>query len=178
MRRIFRVFWVILALVFLLEAWLWSKLAPIVALIVSLIPLQGIKARIATLIGGLSPAATLIVFVVPAIVLFPIKISALWLFHRGYWMSGVGMLIFAKLAGVGVTAFIFEVTRPKLMQLAWFARLYEWVMRGLAWAHEMVDPIKRRIRQYVYLLRPRNAGRFYRHFARVRRRMQHPAPAE
>jgi hypothetical protein len=178
MRRVFRIFWIILALVFLLEAWLWSKLAPIVAFIVRLIPLQPIKARIASVIGRLSPAATLIVFVVPAIVLFPIKITALWLFHRGYWMAGVGMLIFAKLAGVGVTAFIFEVTRPKLMQLAWFARLYDLVMRGLAWAHEMVAPIKRRIRKYVHVLRPRNAGRFYRHLTRVRRRMQHPAPAE
>jgi hypothetical protein len=42
----------------------------------------------------------------------------------------------------------------------------------------MVAPIKRRIRQYRYMLRPRNAGRFYRHLMRVRRRMQHPAPAE
>jgi hypothetical protein len=178
MRRVLRIFWVILALVFLLEAWLWTTLAPIVAFIVWLIPLQGIKTRIAAVIGRLSPAATLIVFVVPALVLFPIKISALWLFHRGYWMAGIGMLVFAKLAGLGVTAFIFEVTRPKLMQLAWFARLYDIVMRGLAWAHEMVEPTKRRVRKYIYVLRPRNAGRFYRHITRVRRRMQHPALAE
>jgi hypothetical protein len=63
------------------------------------------------------------------------------------------------------------------MQLPWFARLYDIVMRGLAWAHAMVDPIKRRMRKYVYVLRPRNAGRFYRHLMRVRRRMQQPAGA-
>jgi hypothetical protein len=50
-------------------------------------------------------------------------------------------------------------------------------MRGLAWAHATVDPIKRRLRKYVHVLRPRNAGRFYRHLMRVRRRMQQPAPA-
>ena len=62
-------------------------------------------------------------------------------------------------------------------QMAWFAKLYDLVMRGLAWAHAMVDPIKRRVRKYVHMLRPRNAGRFYRHLMRVRRRMQHAAPA-
>ena len=178
MRRIVRVFWVILALLFLLEAWLWARLAPIVAYLVALLPLRIIKARIAAAIEALPPAATLVVFLVPIAVLLPVKIAAVWLLHGGHWLAGVGMLIFAKLAGLGVTAFVFEITRPKLMQLAWFARLYALVMRGLDWAHAMVDPIRRRIRQYTYMLRPRNAGRFYRHFMRVRRRMQHATPAE
>src|SRR6266700_1438129 len=162
MRRIVRVFWIILALIFLLEAWLWSQLAPVVAFVVWLLPLQAIKARIAAAIEGLPPAATLIVFAVPFAILLPIKLVALWLFHGGHWLAGIGALVFAKLAGLGVTAFIFELTRPKLLQIGWFARLYEVVMRGLAWAHAMVDPIKRRLRKYVYVLRPRNAGRFYR----------------
>ncbi len=179
MRRITHAFWVVLALIFLFEAWLWEKLAPIVAFIVSFIPLRDIKARVATWIEGLPPAATLIVFVVPVAVLFPIKIAGLWFFHHGQWLAGVGALVFAKVAGLGVTAFVFEITRPKLLQLPWFARLYELVMRGLAWAHAMVDPIKRRMRKYVHVLRPRNAGRFYRHLMRVRRRMQQQAaPAE
>jgi hypothetical protein len=178
MRHLIRAFWVILALIFLFEAWLWSKLTPIVAFIVWLIPLQGIKARIAAAIERLPPNATLVVFAVPVAVLFPIKIAALWLFHRGDWLAGLAALVFAKLAGLGVTAFVFEVTRPKLLQIAWFARLYAVVMRGLAWAHAMVDPIKRRMRKYIYVLQPRNAGRFYRHLLRVRRRMQQPAPAE
>ena len=178
MRRLLRVFWVILALLFLLEAWLWSRLEPIVAALVALLPLKTIKAKTAAAVEALPPSATLVVFLVPVAVLLPVKIAALWLFHEGYWLAGIGALIFAKLAGLGVTAFVFEVTRPKLMQLAWFARLYALVMRGLDWAHAMVEPVKRRIRQYSYMLRPRNSGRFYRHLMRVRRRMQHPVPAE
>ncbi|HYW59873.1 MAG TPA: hypothetical protein VE909_05065 [Xanthobacteraceae bacterium] len=178
MRRITHVLWIIVALIFLLEAWLWAKLAPIVAFLVWLVPLQPIKARIAAAIEGLPPAATLVVFAVPVAVLFPIKLAALWAFGHGHWIAGVGALVFAKLAGLGVTAFVFEATRPKLMQIGWFAQLYELVMRGLAWAHTTVDPIKRRLRKYVHVLQPRNAGRFYRHLMRVRRRMQQPAPAE
>ena len=178
MRRLVRVFWVILALLFLLEAWLWTRLEPIVAALVALLPLKIIKAKTAGAIEALPPAATLVVFLVPVATLLPVKIAALWLLHGGHWFAGAAVLVFAKLAGLGITAFVFEITRPKLMQLAWFARLYALVMRGLDWAHAMVDPIKRRIRQYSYMLRPRNAGRFYRHFMRVRRRMQHATPAE
>jgi hypothetical protein len=178
MRRIIHAFWVVLALLFLLEAWLWEKLAPIVAFLVAFIPLREIKAKIAASIEGLPPTATLIVFAVPIAVLLPIKISALWFFHHGHWLAGIGALVFAKLAGLGVTAFIFEITRPKLLQLAWFRTVYDAVMRGLAWAHAITDPIKRRMRKYVHVLRPRNAGRFYRHLMRVRRRMHQAAPAE
>jgi hypothetical protein len=177
LRRLARIFWVILAIIFLFEAWLWALLAPVVAFVVALLPLRAVKAKIASAIGGLSPAATLVVFIIPPAILFPIKLAAIWLFHHHYWLAGIAALVFAKLAGLGVTAFIFEVTRPKLVQMVWFANLYDIVMRGLGWAHAMVDPIKRRLRKYVRMLRPRNAGRFYRHFMRVRRRMRQPAAA-
>ena len=177
LRRLARIFWVILAIIFLFEAWLWAQLAPIVAFIVALLPLRAIKTKIASGIAQLSPVATLVVFIIPPAILFPIKLAAIWLFHHHYWFGGIAALVFAKLAGLGVTAFIFEVTRPKLMQMVWFATLYDVVMRGLGWAHAMVDPIKRRLRKYVRMLRPRNAGRFYRHFMRVRRRMRQPAAA-
>ena len=178
MRRIVRVFWVILALLFLLEAWLWSRLEPVVAALVAVLPLKTLKAKTAAAVEALPPAATLVVFLVPIAVLLPVKVAAVWLLHGGHWLAGAAVLVVAKLVGLGVTAFVFDITRPKLLQLAWFAKLYALVMRGLDWAHAMVDPIKRRIRQYTYMLRPRNAGRFYRHVMRVRRRMQHPAPAE
>ena len=47
---------------------------------------------------------------------------------------------------LGVTAFIFDVTRPKLLQLAWFRWLYEHMLVWLAKAHALVDPIKPRMR--------------------------------
>ena len=61
MRRLLRPILILLALLFLLEAWLWTHLEPLVAWAVALIPLQGLKARIAAAIERLSPAATLIV---------------------------------------------------------------------------------------------------------------------
>jgi hypothetical protein len=73
---------------------------------------------------------------------------------------------------VGVTAFIFDLTQPKLMQMPWFRWLYDRVMAGLAWAHGLIDPIKRRLRSFFRMWGPRRAGRTSRLLARIRRRMQ------
>ena len=147
MRRLLRPLLILLALVFLFEAWLWNHLAPIVAWIVARIPLRAIKARIAAWIEHLPPAATLVVFVVPVLLLLPLKFVGLWMLAHGYWLGALGVLAFAKVVSVGVTAFIFDLTRPKLLQMAWFRWLYERVMAWLAWAHGLIDPIKRRLKQ-------------------------------
>ena len=54
---------------------------------------------------------TLIVFIVPVIPLFPLKLVGLWLLTHEYWLSAIFTIVFAKFLGVGVTAFIFDVTR-------------------------------------------------------------------
>jgi hypothetical protein len=172
MRRLLRPFLILLALVFLFEAWLWSHLAPIVGWIVARIPLREIKARAAAWIESLPPAATLGVFVVPVLLLLPFKFLGLWLLAHGHWLDALGVLALAKVVSLGVTAFIFDLTRPKLLRLAWFRRLYDRVMIWLAWAHELVDPIKRRIKRAFRMFAPRRAGRTLRLLLRVRRRMQ------
>ena len=60
---------------------------------------------------------------------------------------------------LGVTAFIFDLTRPKLLQLGWFRWLYEHMLVWLAWAHGLVDPIKPRIRCGSECSRRKRAGR-------------------
>jgi hypothetical protein len=163
---------ILLALVFLLEAWLWSQLAPIVGWIVARIPLRRIKAAVGAWIEGLPPVATLGVFIVPILLLLPFKFLGLWMLAHGHWLDALVVLALAKVLGLGVTAFIFDLTRPKLLQLAWFRTLYDRVMIWLAWAHELVDPIKRRIKRAFRIFAPRRAGRTLRLLMRVRRRMQ------
>jgi hypothetical protein len=145
MRRLLQPFWVLLAVVFLIEAWLWDHLEPIVARVVAWIPLRAFKQWLAERVDTLSPAMTLIVFFVPVIPLFPLKLVGLWLLANEYWASAIVMIIFAKFVGVGVTAFIFDVTRPKLLEMPWFERLYEFIMRLRAKAAALVNPMKHRI---------------------------------
>jgi len=145
MRRLLQPVWILLAIIFLIEAWLWDHLEPIVARAVALIPLRPLKQWLAERVDSLSPAMTLIVFIVPVIPLFPLKLVGLWLLTHQYWLSAVTMILFAKLLGVGVTAFIFDVTRDKLLKMPWFEALYQFVMSLRARAAALVDPVKRRI---------------------------------
>jgi hypothetical protein len=85
-------------------------------------------------------------------------------------------LLFAKLAGLGTTAFVFDACREKLLQLVWFRLLYESLLALRDWAHTMVDPLIRKIRRLIWLSRPQRAGRFLRRLARIRRQMHRPEP--
>lgn len=161
-----------LAIAFLIEAWLWRHLEPIVEWVVALLPLRAFKARLAGIIRKLPPAATLVVFVVPVVALFPLKMLGLWLLAHKHWIAATGVLVFAKLVGVAVTAFVFEVTRPKLLQLRWFRWLYEHVLVWLDWAHRLVAPIRRRVRRLLRIVRGKRAGRALRLLWRIRRRMR------
>jgi hypothetical protein len=149
LRRLLQPLWVLLAIVFLIEAWLWDHLEPIVAKVVAAIPLRAFKQWLADRVDTLSPAMTLIVFVVPVLPLFPLKLVGLWLLTHEYWASAVFTILFAKFLGVGVTAFIFDVTRPKLLEMGWFEKLYEFIMALRARAKEIVEPVKARILDLV-----------------------------
>ena len=145
LRRLLQPFWVLLAIIFLIEAWLWDHLEPIVAWFVALIPLRALKQWLAERVDALSPAMTLIVFIVPVLPLFPLKLVGFWLLAHEHWMSAFFTILFAKFVGVGVTAFVFDVTRPKLLEMSWFEKLYEFILDLRAKAKALVDPIKARI---------------------------------
>jgi len=149
LRRLLQPVWVLLAIIFLIEAWLWDHLEPIVARVVAIVPLARFKQWLSDRVDALSPAMTLIVFAVPIVPLFPLKLVGLWLLTHEYWTSAVFTIVFAKLLGVGVTAFVFDVTRDKLMEMHWFERLYDLVLKLRAKAAELVDPVKRRIKELI-----------------------------
>jgi hypothetical protein len=171
LHHLLRFLLILLALVFLFEAWLWDHLAPIVHWIVARIPLRVVKAKLAAFIERLPPAATLVVFVIPILVLLPFKILGVWLLAHGHWLGALAVLAMVKVVSLGVTAFIFDLTRPKLLQMDWFRHFYEWVMRGIAWAHALIDPIKRRLKMWFRMFSPKRASRTLRLLRRIRRRM-------
>jgi hypothetical protein len=192
MRRLLKPLWVLLPLLFLVEAWLWEHLRPLVAWIVDRIAWQKLKARFAAGIAHLGPYPTLLIFLIPPIILFPFKLLGLWMLAHGSWLGATAVLVAAKLVGTAVAAFIFDATRPKLLQLAWFRWLYELLLGWLAKAHAIIDPIKarmresiramlvpvkRRLRRWFWLAKPGRPSRFFRRLARLRRRA-YAQPAE
>ncbi|WP_316230054.1 hypothetical protein [Bradyrhizobium sp. SZCCHNR1051] len=172
LRRLLQPFWVLLAIIFLIEAWLWDHLEPIVARIVAAIPLRSFKHWLAGRIETLSPALTLIVFVVPVVLLFPLKLIGMWLLMHQQWKFALATIVFGKIVGVGVTAFIFDVTRSKLLQMSWFAWLYEAVLALRRKAAALVDPIKQRIREIIRRNADGWSSRVLRVIMRFRRSVQ------
>jgi hypothetical protein len=187
MKRLARPFWVALALIFLFEAWLWDVLQPIVGRLVNVIPWGKIKPTFLRMVERLSPQATLVVFAIPFVVLLPVKVLEFWLLAYRQWVAAIIVLVAAKLIGLGLTAFIFEATKDKLLQMPWFRRLYEFFMWARGWAHEKIEPVKRHFRQWTHetidpivrrlrrwrrMLQPRHAGRLFQRVMRIRRRMR------
>jgi hypothetical protein len=45
-----------------------------------------------------------------------------------YFGGATALIVFQKILGVGIVAFVFDVTRDKLLQMGWFRALYEFVL--------------------------------------------------
>ena len=168
-RNAFRPLWVILALLLLIEAWLWDHLEPIVARVVNFIPWGRVKIAVARWIENLPPYVALIVFIVPLLVVLPVKFLEVYFIATGNWIGAVVTLVLAKLLGLGVTAFVFDATRGKLLQIPWFQRLYDWVIWARDWAFTQTEPIRARIRKVAWMFRPERARRTFRRLMRLRR---------
>jgi hypothetical protein len=175
--RPFHRLYVFLALLFLAEAWLWDHLEPIVASVVNLLPWGRLKVRARRLIEALPPWATLFIFIIPFLVMLPLKFLEVYFLTTGNWLGAIGVIVFVKIVGLGITAFIFDVTRRKLLQMPWFRRLYEWFLELRIWAHGITEPVRERVQQLLWLMKPGRAGRFLRHYMRVRRNAFRNRPA-
>ena len=171
MRLLLRPLWVLLTLIFLVEAWLGDRVEPIVARVVALIPLPRLKQWLSDRVEHLSPATTLLVFAVPFIVLAPFSLFEGWLLAHKYFVTATTLIVAQKIIGVGLIAFVFDVTRDKLLRMGWFRRLYQFVIDLRAKAAEIVAPFKRAIGEWITRFRRRASPGFIK---RLRRRMQAP----
>jgi len=109
------------AVIIILEDWLWDDLARLAAFIGQLPILRSVE----SLIVALPPYLALLVFAVPSLLLIPVKLIAFYFIAHGRKTLGFLTVLGAKFAGTALVARLFTLTRPKLMQIGWFAWLYE-----------------------------------------------------
>ncbi len=112
------------ALVFLIEETIWDMTAALMARLGALRVIHAIEIHIASL----APRWALFTFLLPSIILIPAKLLGLHAIAAGHWLIGSSVFVIAKLLGMALFSRIFNLTRPALMQLAWFAQLYARVM--------------------------------------------------
>jgi hypothetical protein len=119
--RIFSPLVYLAAIILLLEEWLWELGVKLVNRIVGWPPLALLETRI----KALSPYAALCAFVLPAVLLFPVKVLALIAIAGGHPVSGVAVIVAAKIGGAALVARLYTLTLPTLVQLPWFARWHD-----------------------------------------------------
>jgi len=152
LRRVLRgVLLALAAAILFIEEWGWRPLTACMAWLAKWPPL----ARLEAAVRGVSPRWALVLFIVPAALLFPIKLVALWLIHRGHAALGLAVIVAAKLLGTALVGRLFVLTESQLMQFAWFVRALTWwratkarvkaaVKRTASW--RVAQVLKRRVR--------------------------------
>ncbi len=167
------------ALLLFVEEVLWEALKRVMAALGRLPLIHAAE----TWLSRLPPYGAMAVFLAPGTLLLPVKLIALWLLAHGQVIAGCTLIISAKIAGTALVARIFTLTKPALLQLAWFAALHGWIM---AWrerlygyiqataAWQRLAAIKRAIRHWLAELnrhwRPGHIGRRLRAIQRRNRR--------
>lgn len=124
-----------LALIIVFEEWGWRPLAAMMARLARF----PFVARLEAAVAALPPYGALTVFAVPSLLLLPLKLVALWLIAGGHLVAATMLFVFAKIAGTALLAYIFNLTQPSLMRLAWFRWAYETVM---PWKYALTEAVR------------------------------------
>ena len=68
----------------------------------------------------------MLLFLAPAVLLFPLKLLALWVISQGSTELGIFIIVAAKVLGTAFVGRLFVLVEPQLMTFAWFARALRW----------------------------------------------------
>ena len=126
--------WLVVLLI-LFEEWGWEPLERLAARLGRLPVFGWLERKVA----ALPPYGALAVLGVPALALLPIKLLAVFAIAEGYPLLGVGVIVVAKVLGTALLARLFQLTRPALLRLAWFAR---WHARWITWKRAVVAQVR------------------------------------
>jgi hypothetical protein len=154
-RRLKHALLTVAAIVFLIEAWLWDLTISLGHWAVGLLPWREFKDTVVRLVQRLPPYGALPLFLIPFVVIEPLKIIAIEQIAHGHLMRGVLAFVMLKFVGVGLIAFIFDLTRDTLLTIGWFATFHGWVLKWRDKAHAFIVPYKVAVRARVADLKTR-----------------------
>jgi hypothetical protein len=162
MRAVFKLLWrglraVLLAMaavIIAIEEWGWRPLSAMAAQLGKWPPIGRLEDKI----RAAPPRVALLLFLVPAVLLFPVKLVALWLIHLGRTTLGVVVILAAKALGTAFVGRLFVLTESQLTTFAWFGRALSWwratkvrvqaaIRRSLVW--HAVRRVKRVVSLWV-----------------------------
>jgi hypothetical protein len=130
------------ALAFLFETWVWDRLVALARWIAAKIPWERMRRAAKRVINRLPAIVAVLLFGVPVIVMELGSFFSVVAIAFGHVILGAIGYAVLKLCGVSLIAVIYDLTREKLMSLAWFVWLhgkFEWLH---AYAHELLAPYR------------------------------------
>ena len=146
-QRLRDAFWFALAVLFLVESWLWDHFRDWLHDLGRALGLERYEQRFKDFVATLTPLKTLAIFVTPAFAIVPAKLVGFELVAHGHVFTGLFAILLAKTLALGVMSFLFDICRDKLMQIDRFRQIYSVVLEIRAWAARLVAPFKQRVRQ-------------------------------
>jgi hypothetical protein len=75
------------------------------------------------------PYQSLAIVATPLAVVEPAKLVALAIVGKGHWLWGLAIMVTAYSTSIFFLHRLFAIVKPKLLKLAWFARLWCWFTR-------------------------------------------------
>jgi hypothetical protein len=94
-------------------------------------------------IERLRPYPALLILAVPLAVVEPLKLATIFIAGEGHWITGGLVLLFAYAISLFVTHRLFQVVKPKLLTLRWFARGWEWFIAARKKSWRWIDRRRR-----------------------------------
>lgn len=161
LRIVSKPFWALLALLLLFEEWLWEKLKPQIHRLALWLSRYTAWARFEAWLSSLSPRAALVALILPWLLVLPAKLAVIALLAKGRAMAALGLAVLSKVLGTALLTRVFALTRPQLMTMPWFARLYtritDFLARAHAWLRE--QPVVLNVKAWVGRMRQAVAGK-------------------
>jgi hypothetical protein len=183
-RGVLAAFWFTLAVIFLIESWIWDHVKDWLRRLERALGLERLEPWLAAFVARLSPEMTLALFAIPMIAVLPFKFAALALLTNGHVVLGLVFIFLVKSLTLGVEAFLFDICRDKLLQMEWFGRFYSLVLDVRVCAAMLVTPLKsraaeawRRIRDYAASFSKGEGQELIRRIARLRDAIRFRPPA-
>lgn len=166
----------VLAILLILEEWLWEKTLVLTQKIANL----PVVKQIESLFRKLPPYWALVALCLPWLLLLPVKLLAVRLVSHHKPVLGVVVLLSAKVAGTAILARIFALTRDEALKIAWFKKVYESILFLISWAKQWMKNSKayqmarvqiNSIKEWWRLRRPSFLGKHFRVHLKLNRKI-------
>ena len=124
-------FYFLAAIFILFEEWLWFRLLRVMQAFTSLPIVRAID----PFVRKQNKWVALALFAIPELTFIPVKMGVFWLFGAGHAFIGTILFVAAKVAGTATFAWMWDMTEPKITELAWVRWIQTRVLMLRLWAH-------------------------------------------